>query len=72
MTIVKAVPYSWPHDAKLQPSKTAFIVIDMQVPPDPTLPTPCLVYRAHRGALDPMQLDLLPLDRWTSWVRAAT
>lgn len=38
--IVKADPYSWPHDAKMEPATTAVIVIDMQVsdaPPPPSL-----------------------------------
>ena len=37
MTVVESAdPYSWPHDAKMEPATTAVIVIDMQVLHAPT------------------------------------
>ena len=29
-TFVKANPYPWPYNGRLEPSKTALVVIDMQ------------------------------------------
>jgi len=31
MTMVEATPYAWPYDGRLDPMKTALIIIDMQI-----------------------------------------
>jgi len=55
--IVKADPYSWPHDAKMEPATTAVIVIDMQVSDAP--PPPVLAVAAVAPAADVVQVDFV-------------